>query len=292
MPELPEVETIRRDLQRLRGAVLDHVVVRLPKIVAPTAATFARVLKGATVTRIDRHAKLLAFHVRLQKAYQRHHDAVILVHLKMTGQLVLRDRRQLVFGGHPIVGATVVPNAYTHVEFHFDGGRTLYFNDLRQFGYVKLVTTSTAREAVAKLGVEPLTPAFSLQVFRDILKARQGRTLKAALLDQAGVAGIGNIYVDEACYRACVRPGRRVKSLSSTEQQLLWKAIRSVLALSVKHRGTSFNTYVDTDGKTGAFWRHRRVYGRKDEPCQRCKTQIRKTVVAGRGTHYCPHCQH
>jgi formamidopyrimidine-DNA glycosylase len=209
----------------------------------------------------------------------------------MTGQLVLRHRRQLIFGGHPIVGVTTVPNKYTHVEFRFTNGDVLYFNDLRQFGYIKLVSSAEAARVAAAYGMEPLAAGFTSRKFAELVATRPRAKVKAALLDQALIAGVGNIYADEACFRARVRPSRRVHTLLPAERRALWRALRDVLALSLKHRGTSFNTYVDSDGQTGGFWRYRQVYGRGGEPCRRCGGILKKTTVAGRGTVYCQRCQ-
>lgn len=283
MPELPEVETIRRDLARkLKNVGIRRVTVHLPKITTPRGPAFARALRGAQIIRVKRRAKLLLLETN---------RGVIMIHLKMTGQLVLQNHGKIIFGGHPIAGVKTVPNKYTHVQFDLSNGNTLYFNDLRKFGYLKLLPVDEAAALLKHIGVEPLTTAFTPESFEAILARRKGAVLKAALLDQTGVAGVGNIYVDEACWRARVRPNRRVGSLKPGERRALWRAIREVLTLSIKHRGTSFNSYVDTDGATGGFWRYRQAYGRKGQPCRRCGTLIVKTVAAGRGTHYCPKCQ-
>lgn len=285
MPELPEVETVRRDLAaRITGSTIREVEVRLPKIVSPK--TFARELRGARVLSVRRRAKLLSIDVQAKsKALS------ILIHLKMTGQLVLRHKHDIYFGGHPILGVRSLPNKYTHVIFFFRGGDVLYFNDLRQFGYLKLVPTVEAEAILSAYGVEPLAPQFSLDYFEGLLAKRKGANIKAVLLNQQYIAGLGNIYVDESLFRARVRPTRRAGSLKPVERKALWKAIRQVIGLSVKHRGTSFNTYVDSDGRAGKFWRYLKVYGRGKEPCKVCGTDIVRIVVAGRGTHYCPSCQ-
>lgn len=287
MPELPEVETIRRDLQeRLPGLIIKNVVVQLPKSVRTGVITFKQTLAGATVARVERRAKLLFFHFATKRG-----SRVMVVHLKMTGQLVLTHKKDIIFGGHPILGAKTLPNAYTRATFHFTNGDILYFNDLRQFGYLKLVTEAEAAAVAKTYGLEPLESGFALKAFLEICERRKGANLKAMLLDQAGIAGIGNIYADEACFRAKVDPHRRVGSLAPAERKALWRAIRSVLALSVKHRGTTFNTYLNVDGRAGKFWRYRQVYGRKGEPCRRCGAILKKDVVAGRGTVWCPDCQ-
>ena len=288
MPELPEVETIRKDLAaKLCGLRVQRVAVYLPKIVTPAGQAFVRALRGARILAVRRRAKLL----RLDIVDRNRQPLAILIHLKMTGQLVLRHKRHIVFGGHPMVGVSVVPNKYTRVVFYFTNGDALYFNDVRQFGYVKLVSQAVADEIFRAYGLEPLAREFTRAALSKILRSHKTTRLKALLLDQRFVGGLGNIYVDEACFRARVRPSRRAGRLTPRERRALWRAIRGVIALSLKHRGTSFNTYVDSDGQTGNFWRYRQVYARAHDPCKVCGTIIKRTVLVGRGTHYCPTCQ-
>lgn len=287
MPELPEVETIRRDLQaRLPGLIINKVTVLLPKIIISGPKKFDRVVSGATIVRVERRAKLLFLHLKTKQG-----PRVLLIHLKMTGQLVLTQKKDKVFGGHIIAGVTSVPNRYTHVFFEFSNDDVLYFNDLRQFGYLKLVTEPEAQSIAAAYGLEPLDAGFTAKAFLEICKRRENKKVKALLLDQTSVAGIGNIYADEACFRARVNPARRIGEISLAKKRSLWRAIRFVLALSVKHRGTTFSTYVSVDGQAGNFWRYRQVYGRKGEPCNRCGAILNKTVVVGRGTVWCSTCQ-
>jgi formamidopyrimidine-DNA glycosylase len=311
MPELPEVETIRRDLDaKLRGARLRRVEVRLVKIVSPRGSAFARALHGAVIRNVRRRGKLLIFdmerrssqrHLPRQSVHRFHKiktvqfhrigQLVMLIHLKMTGQLVLRHHKQITFGGHTIVGARELPNKYTHVIFYFTNGDELYFNDLRQFGYLKLVTSAEAQKILDEYGLEPLSRDFTLERFAEILRRRKNGKLKSVLMDQTLFAGVGNIYADESCFLARVRPGRRVSSLNGKELRALWLSVKKVLALSIKHRGTSFNTYVDSQGQTGNFVKYLKVYGRGGKPCKVCGTILKKTVLAGRGTVYCSHCQ-
>ncbi len=287
MPELPEVETIKRDLsRRITGATIARVDVRLAKIVSPHTG-FSRRVQKAHIVSVSRRAKLLMLTLE-----RRHEQHVLLIHLKMTGQLVLQHGEEIIFGGHPIIGATVLPNKYSHVIFHFTNGDVLYFNDLRQFGYMKLVSTDEAKKITDQYGIEPLSAAFTFEAFDRIIKTHRPTRLKPLLLDQRHIAGLGNIYVDEACFRAKVRPSRRAGSLSLKERRALWRAIKEIIALSVKHRGTSFNTYVDADGHAGRFWKYLKVYRRTKEACKVCGTTIVRTTLVGRGTHYCPKCQH
>lgn len=281
MPELPEVETIRRDLEKkLVGQTIRRAEILSFNRVSPK--DLAKRLVGFQVLKVSRRAKLLALEGK---------NDFLLFHLKMTGQMVLRHKKEIVFGGHPIAGLAELPNKYTRAIFHFKNGDTLYFNDLRKFGYIKLVSKREAEEIFSTYGPEPLEKEFTYKRFLEIVGTRKTSKLKPFLLDQTKIGGLGNIYVDEACFMSGIRPTRRVESLTSAEKEKLWKAIRAVLAKSVKHRGTSFNSYVDSDGKTGGFWKYLHVYGKKGELCKRCKHNIIYTKLAGRGTHYCPYCQ-
>lgn len=281
MPELPEVETIRRDLEKkIIGQTIRRAEILFFKRVSPK--NLAQKITGFKIQKVSRRAKLLVIEGSTHS---------LLFHLKMTGQIVLRHNTQIVFGGHPMKGVTELPNKYTRAIFYFQNGDVLYFNDLRKFGYIKLIPRKAAEDVFSKYGVEPLEKDFSLHYFLELTEKSKTTKLKAFLLNQEKISGLGNIYVDESCFLAGVRPGRRVGSLTKEEKKKLWQAIRRVLQKSIQYRGTSFNTYVDTDGKTGGFWKYRQVYGRKGELCKKCKSPIVYVKLVGRGTHYCPHCQ-
>lgn len=307
MPELPEVETVRRDLARvLQGRRVTGFLVRKPNLLKSPRALFGRKFVGATIVKVGRRAKLL--YLELSSGY------TLLLHLKMTGQLVWARKARFtrheinadarrrglprgergglyVVGGHPISGVLGVPNRFTYITVRLSDGAKLYFNDVRQFGYWRLVRSLALPEALAHFGPEPLSREFTLDLFRAQLARRRRTSIKAALLDQTVVAGIGNIYADESLFVAKLKPSRRVTKLTRAETQQLYHAIRRVLSTAVKARGTSFNSYVDGLGRSGTYWERRLVYGRKGEPCPRCKRPIQKTVVAGRGTHFCSRCQ-
>lgn len=286
MPELPEVETIRRDLTRvLKGQKVLRFQVRKARLLRSPQRHFQRHLVGATIIRINRRAKQLI--VGLSSGYS------LLIHLKMTGQLVWRSPRgKMTVGGHPIAGVTAVPNRYTYITLRLSSGGRLYFNDVRQFGYFKLVPTPELSREFSHFGPEPLLAAFTVERLRASLARRFRTTVKAALLDQRIVAGIGNIYADESLYLARLRPSRRVGSLRPVEVSRLWRSIRQVLKLGVAARGTSFSTYRDGLGRQGTYWDRRLVYGRAGESCRRCGTLFARSKVAGRGTTYCSKCQH
>lgn len=284
MPELPEVETIRRDLERvLLGKDITDVSIRNKRLVRGDQVTFLAHTIGNQFSRISRRGKLLQFHLA-------HSDQVLHIHLKMTGQLICQIAGGFIAGGHPSAKIEALPNAYTHVIFTFEDGTVLYFNDVRTFGYVALMSPQAHVDALAKFGPEPFDEALTSSAFQEALSGK--RSVKAVLLDQSVIAGIGNIYADEICFRALVLPQRRVDTLSRQEKKRLYNAMRSIIKLAVEKRGTTFSNFVDAAGKKGGYMGYLKVYGRKGERCFRCgSTPISKIVVAGRGTHYCALCQ-
>ncbi len=294
MPELPEVETIRRGLAEvLPGKQVTKFSVSLKKMFQP-ARNVPKRLAGRRVQSVNRRGKLLM--IKLD------HDLTLLIHLKMTGQLIYREpaagqpggTKLVLAGGHPIptVGGTL-PGKVTHATFTFDDDSQLFYNDLRQFGYLKLVRDEDvpAVPIVATFGPEPLEREFTLKVFEERLRRRPTAKLKPLLLDQTFIAGLGNIYVDESLNLAKLHPLRRAGSLTAAQRQALFTAIKSVLRKAIKMGGTSDSTYVTIRGGRGDYLRVARVYHRTGEPCRACGTPIKRMVVAGRGTHYCPRCQ-
>ncbi|MBI2984674.1 MAG: bifunctional DNA-formamidopyrimidine glycosylase/DNA-(apurinic or apyrimidinic site) lyase [Candidatus Kerfeldbacteria bacterium] len=287
MPELPEVETIVRELQAVvPGARVRSVAVSLPKIVKLPVPRLRRAVLGSTIRHVHRRAKLVL--IDLSSGW------TLVIHLKMSGQLIWRPRRgRLRVGGHPIPqGTTGWPNKYSHVIIGASTG-TLFFNDQRQFGHLKLVKTSELEQWLEEqeYGPEPLADDFTVELFLDLLRHHRRKRLKPTLMDQTVVAGVGNIYADEACHFARVRPQRRIASLTRRERRALYRGLRHVMALAIKHRGTSAYVYRRTDGGRGGMRPFLRVYGRGGQPCRRCGGAIIKTTLAGRGTHYCPNCQ-
>lgn len=296
---MPEVETIRRGLaRRLLGKRLKNIEIRKKKLVRGDARQFANVLKNNAFVDITRRGKLLIFVLSSQgKSTPRSSksgvgSSFMLVHLKMTGQLIYEKGRTRIAGGHGYPRlAEALPNRYSHVIFSFTDGSRLFFNDMRQFGYIELVDAARLKDILAVYGPEPLDAAITFKEFSERLSKR-AVTVKAALLNQQIVAGIGNIYADEACFYAGIRPGRKVKSLTLAEKKALWRSVRHVLRRALKYGGTTFSNFRDADGKRGNFTRLLKAYGRGGMECLRCGfSPLQRGVVAGRGTVWCPNCQ-
>ncbi|MDP9211915.1 MAG: bifunctional DNA-formamidopyrimidine glycosylase/DNA-(apurinic or apyrimidinic site) lyase, partial [bacterium] len=280
----------------LPGKRIKRFSVTLPKLFSAEAPAKRIHLTGATVLGVERRGKALLIRISGERT--------LVIHLKMTGQLIFREppRKRmpgkiLLAGGHPIpaIGADGMrlPGKVTHATITFDDGSRLFYNDLRQFGYLKLVPTEQADllPFISALGPEPLERSFTLERFENILRRRSSAKLKPLLLDQTAIAGLGNIYVDEALNLARLHPLRIAGSLTKPQRAALHAAIKRVLRDSLKAGGTSDNTYVTIRGERGDYLRRARVYHRTGEPCRRCGTPIKRTVVAGRGTHICPRCQ-
>lgn len=285
MPELPEVETIRADLQKvLRGQKISAVRVNKRKLIKSNPRTFGRDLRNRRIESISRRGKLLIFKFKEVDRY-------LLVHLKMTGQLIYKGKSRVVAGGHGYPLVNKLPNRHTHIILSFVGGSKLYFNDMRQFGYMKIVNNKELEGVLAGYGIEPLTDDFTWQALWLVLQNRK-TALKNVLLDQKAVAGLGNIYVDEACFAAGIRPERRADRLSEGEVKKLVQVVKRILKLAIRYRGTTFGDYRDGLGGEGNFVKRLKVYGRAGMLCRRCRRGIIKKVkVGGRGTSYCPICQ-
>ncbi len=274
MPELPEVETIRRQLAReVKGSVILSADVRFGKRLNLPADRFAAAVRGARIQDVGRRAKLLVF--TLSNGW------TMVAHLKMTGRFLLKPE-----------GAE--PTKHTHVVFHLSGRRQLFFEDVRKFGFIRLFPSGEVEKAVfqkEKYGPEPLEPSFGFDRFAECLMKRASRRVKPSLMDQTCIAGIGNIYADESLWRAGVRPDRRISSLSPAELRKLYRGILTSFRESIKHHGTSADMYVDLYGRQGTYVRKLRVYGREGQRCYRCGGRIVKVRMGGRGTHFCPKCQ-
>ena len=310
MPELPEVETIRRGLEdKIVGLVIEDVEVRAPKIFQgdPILITNKEILA------LERYGKLLVF--RLSESQ------VMTIHLKMTGQLIWKrsidseiddlsyvdnaelpdsaeedeENDDVVVGGHPEAAyLQPLPHKHTHVIFSFSDGSKLYFNDLRKFGRVVQMPEDELREVafLQKLGPEPLEKDFTKVYLAERLKKQPNVAIKALLLDQAVVAGLGNIYVDESLFRAAILPDRAAASLKPGEISNLHEAIQETLELALLHGGSSSKDYLNAVGERGTYLDIAQVYHRTGQLCNRCLTGlIQRKKIAGRSSHYCAICQ-
>lgn len=273
-------------LQRLLpGRVCSGVDFDWPKGFPNAPADVRQFLVGAAVQGVRRRAKVLM--IDLSSGY------TLVIHLKMTGQLVFRGESD--FGaGHPsasLVGA--LPDASTRVVFGFADGSHLYFNDQRKFGWIRLLPTNQVEELdfLRRVGPEPLAADFTWQQFKDRLLRRKNSRIKAVLLDQTVVAGVGNIYADESLWGARLHPETAVKTMSDAQFRELFTSLRDVMNTSIAKGGSTDKNYVNAEGGRGNYLASAGVFRRQGQPCQRCGTPIAKTRSAGRGTHYCPQCQ-
>lgn len=273
MPELPEVETVRTQLDReLTGATILAVDIWRSGRELPVGDVFVRALTLAKIQRIQRRAKLLIWELD--------QDRAILVHLKMTGRFLVvpenyeRQKHDRIFFRYRTVKGLE---------------KRLVWSDVRQFGFMHVVTAKEAQKKALEYGLEPLVS--TAEELAERLALPTTRAIKSVLLDQSVIAGIGNIYADEACFRARIRPTKMAKKLTNVERELLAMEIKAVLKASLAQKGTSAHHYVDTAGGKGGFLELLQVYGRGKKPCVRCQTPIKRVEFRGRGTHFCPRCQ-
>lgn len=288
MPELPEVETVRRGLSELLLArtIKSATVFDSPKSFPNSEVDVQEFLVGASVKAVRRRAKVLL--IDLGSNY------TLVIHLKMTGQLVFVGGER--FGaGHPtdsLVGA--LPDRSTRVALEFRDGSHLYFNDQRKFGWMKLFPTVEVPtiDFMQKVGPEPLESDFTSDIFYHRLQRRQNTTIKAAILDQTVLAGVGNIYADEGLWGAKIHPATRVKDVSKNAITDLWRELREVMTLAIEKGGSTNKNYVNAEGKKGSYMDFARVFRREGLACPRHpNVLVQKLKVAGRGTHICPVCQ-
>lgn len=269
MPELPEVETVRRQLHAaLQGQIIQAVDLYLTGREVPAGPLFVAGVVGKTVKAIDRRAKLLIWRFTDGSGF--------VGHLKMTGKFLL-------------VPPDYTPTKHDRLKFITQSSAVIW-NDVRKFGYVKAFNNAAELELLlSSYGPEPLIS--SAEQLATCLQTPKTRVLKAALLDQSVIAGIGNIYADEACFLSGLRPTRRLSTLSAANRFTLGKEIINVLNASLALNGTTSNNYLDVNGERGGFVDFLQVYGRAGLPCRTCQTPIKKMTLAGRGTHYCSQCQ-
>jgi formamidopyrimidine-DNA glycosylase len=282
MPELPEVETVRRGLQPvLEGAQLVRVVQRRPDLRFPLPDRFSKRLTGARVVRLDRRAKYLMAELDSGETWT--------THLGMTGRFTIGDLAPGRFARTAPAG-----DRHEHLVFETDGGLSVGFSDARRFGYMSLIPTDRLDEHpwFKGLGPEPLGNAFNAGHLADAFEGRK-QNVKATLLDQRVVAGLGNIYVCEALHRAHISPEKPAGKLKHDKLELLTTAVREVIAEAIDAGGSTLRDFANTDGELGYFQHSFRAYGREGEPCLTpgCGGKVKRIVQAGRSTFYCPKCQ-
>lgn len=265
MPELPEVETIKRDLEKIAlGKKITEVCVHHPTVVRePSPKEFQRGIEGAKITNILRRAKVLIIELSNGKT--------LVIHLKMTGQLV-----------YPGDGKK------SRVSFHLSDGKAIDFNDQRLFAELRLLDDWRSLKFIQNLGPEPFD--ISLEQFKEMLLKKKTK-IKPLLMDQEFISGIGNLYAAECLFRSRIAPERPANSLTDKEKALLYKEIKDVLTEAIRYGGSSVDDYVRVSGKKGSFAAHHKVYGRENKPCLVCGTKIKRIALGGRGTYFCPKCQ-
>jgi len=277
MPELPEVETVCRGLQKsIQGKKLARLELRRRDMRFPFPKNLVAATRGAVIRNITRRAKYILIHLD--------NGQIILVHLGMSGRLVIADAAD-----------KTPPAKHDHVIFHLDGGMRLLFNDARRFGLVDLATAEILpkHRFFAHLGPEPFDDGFTAQSLATGLKNKK-IAVKLAIMDQRVVVGVGNIYASEALFEAKIDPRRSAGSLSPAEVKTLWAAIRAVLTRAIAAGGSSIRDYVQTDGELGYFQHQWAVYDKQGEKCRKCTCPLQKTggikkiVQGGRSTFYCP----
>lgn len=286
MPELPEVETVKRGLSKL---IINQQIIDVSqtweKSFPNSKSDINEFLLNARITDVRRRAKVLI--IDLNTKYS------LIIHLKMTGQMVFVGKER--FGaGHPndsLVNS--LPDKSTRVILKFKSGDTLFFNDQRKFGWVKLIPTIEIPniDFFKKVGPEPLTDEFTAKEFISRIRKRANTSVKAAILDQTTLAGVGNIYADESLFASKIHPATKVKDLTDRQLSKLLKEIKAVMHLSIEKGGSSNRNYVNAEGKKGSYMDFAQVFRKENTPCPRCGTMIEKTKVATRGTHFCPKCQ-
>lgn len=280
MPELPEVETIRRGLaERLIGDQILSVDVRVPKMFIGNQTD---ILKTPIIA-IRRIAKVLIIDFA--------NELSLVIHLKMTGQLVYVKSNDIAVGGHPEKAyEQPLPHKHTHIIYQLADQATLYYNDLRKFGWHRIVPTAQVAETLGPefAGTDVASSHFTHTILKNFLKLRPNRPVKEAIMEQRYLAGLGNIYAAEALWHAKIRPDRLVKTLTEAEQGSLYRGIKHVVDLALRYGGSSFNSYIDAAGKQGAFLKYAEVYKKNKDSLGH---EVERIKQGGRTTHFCPTCQ-
>lgn len=306
MPELPEVETIKRGLEKkIVGLTIKNLQVLYPKGVQfdPTDVV------GQKVIGVWRRAKMLGIDLTsLQSSAvssqtkNKKSLTTLVFHLKMTGQLIyigsrVKDAGNRLIGGHPTEDMKgKMPNKTTVAVFEFDDGSSLFFNDLRRFGWIKLIKREKGEAINDKLfenlGPEPFDQQFTWQKLKTNLLRRKKQPIKVAIMDQSLISGVGNIYASESLFLARIDPRRKVLELEDEDFKKLFQGIKEALETGIKHGGSTRANFVNIEGERGYFLDYAYVYGKEGEKCRGCKGKVEKIQQSGRGTYWCPSCQH
>ncbi len=272
MPELPEVETIVRGLRRrLAGRRISSACIAHPGILRDPGASLAACLESGTISEVRRFGKHILVGIRQAEPSARW----LIIHLGMTGQLVVEP-------------SSSPARPHTHAWLELENGESLRYTDIRRFGRVEISADEALPARLALLGPDPLEITEGEFITR--VRSRAAR-LKSLLLDQHFVRGLGNIYADEILFRARLHPAAHGRRISRKRAADLWRSMREVLKEAIRHGGSSISDYIDASGQPGRFQRLHRVYGRAGQPCVNCGTRLRRSIIAGRGTTWCPKCQ-
>ena len=272
MPEMPEVETVRRTLEPLiKGKIISNVTIWYDKIIVNDADFFQRKVVGQKILAIDRYGKYLL--IRLTN------NLTIVSHLRMEGKYHFLD-------------SDAPKQKHEHIQFAFSDNTYLRYDDVRKFGRMQLIETGTERRntGIKNLGFEPNSEDFTLDFFLNRVKARK-RAIKNVLLDQSIVCGLGNIYTDEVLWQSKIHPLSIANKIAQDSLVELFYDINNTIKIAIQYHGTTFHSFLDADGHTGKYQSMLKVYGKSGEPCSRCNTTLEKIKVNGRGTTFCPLCQ-
>lgn len=273
MPELPEVETIKRQLERkIKGKKITDIEVRFSgSLKEISAGNFRKSVKGEKIKKVGRRAKLILITLP---------NNTLVIHLKMTGRLLFVSKK-------------TEPTKHTHIIFNLGTAGKLFFEDYRKFGFIKIIPTEKLNTFFVqqKFGPEPLEKSFTFKVFKELLAKKKKLKIKPLLMDQTLIAGIGNIYAAESCFCAEILPTRIAGSLKYSEIKKLYNCLQKILRAAITKHGSSVDAYRDILGKEGQYEKFLKVYGRDGKKCLRCGAKIKKIKLTGRGTEYCPKCQ-
>ncbi len=273
MPELPEVETVGRQLDHeIAGKTIKQVEVRFGKRLIPGPKKFAELVEGKKVISVERRAKILLFKLS--------GGVTLVAHLKMTG-------------GFYVKAKGTKPSKHAHVVFHLSDGREVHWEDVRKFGYIKAYDQKGLDEYLdgQSYGPEPLEKSFDWKKMAMCLRSRPKKPIKPLLMEQTCIAGIGNIYAGEAVWFAKLHPLTKIQDITDAQMKMLYRGVVDVLKRAIPARGSSADSYLDVYGQPGTFVPKLKVYGHAGKPCSRCGTIIKKIRLAGRGTEFCPTCQ-